>query len=775
MPIRIVLIVMLLVSPRMAKAQDLTNGKWLVDLGRDYPLSAQAGLSAADGQIALLFMQAARRIEPDLAEACHWSYDLLLAFGREAEALDSLGRYVMLQPDDQPAYLDWIDLSLRNLQVAEQRVEFCREHLDRKNQPAEVLSHLHRRLAEVYFNRGDVAQAVREAESAVEAYPCNLAAVMLLDQLHSNQAGPVAQVQHLLRLLACNPADIGSTRRLAELLYWEGVPAEADRWYKHAISLYEHMPPYSAPPELLLARVSALIDSGGLDQAEYLLRQVNESHPDRIDGRLLNARLAEKRGDPATARRHIKAASESVKFMLANVGPTAHLDPGVLAEMAWFFAHYDAQPAVAERLARAVLAEQPDSPVAKRALGSALRQAGRDDDAIDLLKPLAGSDAWAAVELARVLDSQSRTGEARAYLQAASTQPTTGEQRAALAEIMGGPTSASASAPMDSTTTENIRAALESFDAVAIDYPLYTSRYLQVSVRPAETDFLPGRPWWCDFELKNNGPFAITLGPGQMTDADLLCIVETVGDRRRTSGASLRISLNRKIRLAPGETIVHRQTIDIGTIRAGMIGTPRMDHQVSVAAVLSPIATGYENGWAVWKAGLGGLELAPIRFRRRALGASRQALDTVLGVVRSGSVADRIRAAEILAMLLAEQQHLAAGRLNYKAARLDMPALQSAILGALRDREWSVRARVTESLRWFVLDEAGTRQAMELLNDEHWLVRGLAMRMLTDHFADKFLPVLERYAESDSDPWCREFAAALHKRTLEKQPPPPSE
>lgn len=253
-----------------------------------------------------------------------------------------------------------------------------------------------------------------------------------------------------------------------------------------------------------------------------------------------------------------------------------------------------------------------------------------------------------------------------------------------------------------------------------------------------------------------------------MTDAELLCTVETTGDRRRTSGATLRVSLNRKVRLAPGERISLRQTLDIGTIRAGMIGTPQMDHQVSVSAILAPVMTSDQQGQPMWRAGLGGMELGPVRFRRRALGVNRETLDKIIGVVRSGAAPDRIRAVELLAMLLAEQQHLAAGRLKYNAARLNTDTLQNAILDRLGDPDWSVRVRVVEGLRWFLLDQAATQQAMRLLNDAHWLVRGLALRMLTDHYAEKFASVLQRHAENDPDPWVRRLAAALRERTLNK-------
>jgi len=51
--------------------------------------------------------------------------------------------------------------------------------------------------------------------------------------------------------------------------------------------------------------------------------------------------------------------------------------------------------------------------------------------------------------------------------------------------------------------------------------------------------------------------------------------------------------------------------------------------------------------------------------------------------------------------------------------------------------------------------------AMKLINDQHWLVRGLARRMLVEQFAAKFESVLEGSAASDPDPWVRRFSKAL--------------
>jgi hypothetical protein len=67
-------------------------------------------------------------------------------------------------------------------------------------------------------------------------------------------------------------------------------------------------------------------------------------------------------------------------------------------------------------------------------------------------------------------------------------------------------------------------------------------------------------------------------------------------------------------------------------------------------------------------------------------------------------------------------------------------------------------------MRWFVLDRAATQTATGLLNDGHWLVRGLALRLLADQHREKSLPMLKQVAQSDSEEWVRRMAQALAER-----------
>jgi hypothetical protein len=224
------------------------------------------------------------------------------------------------------------------------------------------------------------------------------------------------------------------------------------------------------------------------------------------------------------------------------------------------------------------------------------------------------------------------------------------------------------------------------------------------------------------------------------------------------------LSLQRRLRLAPGESTEVTTTLDIGPIRASMIGTPQVMQQVDVAGVLSPVGLELLDGREAWVPAIGGLMAPALRFRRAAFSATPEHVQALVGRSQSARVEDRIAGMELLAMLLAERQHLDAGRLRYSAQPIDAAQVQNAILARTADADWLVRARLTECLRWFLLDAQATQAATGLLGDEHWLVRGLALRMLADQHREKFLPVLTRTVGSDPDEWVRTMAATLAER-----------
>lgn len=709
-----------------AWAGPLPTGAWLVDLGRDYPRTPQSGVSDADAEITLLYMQAAGRVDPALAEARLWQYDMLVALNRPDAAREALASYVRLAPADIAAHLTWVSLEIERLQTAESRADFCTRHLATPGLPGKVASDLHRRLAEFHWSRGERDQALSAANAALDAYELNFVARQLLEQIQPPQEpSRTAELDGLLLALSAGPNDPYLARAAADELMRLNLPEPAARLYAHA------------------AKVLQLFDPHG-DLAQALADHATALYAD---------------GRESEAREQIEASARQWKLLLER--HAGDLDPALTAQMAWFFAFHEPQAGEAERLARLARTQEPDLIVARRALGSALRQLNRLDEARTELSDIAGQDVAAAAELVLALSAAGDKEQAAQVLGRAATQPADPDGYLALARAAD---RAGVAPPAREPIPAEAARTAKAFPWQVLDYPLHPDKYVSLKLDVPRKELPPGEPWLLTVRLRNTGPFPITVGPGMMLLPDLLVGVETRGDRPRTTGPTLRFSLDRTPRLMPGESVEVTHTIDLGVIRSGMIGTPQMAHEVTVNAVLSPISFIDEQGQEIIAPAVGGLLAPPLEFRRLSFEPTADNLRELVAGLQSAEVMDRIRSLEVLTMLLAEHQHLRSGTLKYEARPIDAPGIQALILGMAKDADWQVRARLAECLRWIGLDAAGRSTGNDLLNDAHWLVRGLAMRVFADHYRAKAQPVLSQAAAEDSDEWVRRLAAALGAR-----------
>lgn len=760
MRLRATVLAAVLLLPLVGRSEPLATAPWLVDLGRDYPLSPQASVSDVDAEITLLFMQAAARVDPNLPAAYLWQYDMLAALGRDDVARRALGDYVRLQPDDVGAALRWIALTAATLQTAEERAVFFRTCLKSDKLPRSVLSDLHRRLAEFYWNRGENAPADAEALAALKADPLNQAARQALETVRGVPETPLLRVEHLLSMIAANPASAGLAQRLGQELTLLGLPTQAERWFQHAIAMVALLPPGQPPAELLVDQAEALVDAGHLQAASEAAAKAVQTDANDPRAHLVLQRIALKRGDTAAARTEVEAASRIWTNLLAG-STKGGLDPRLLAEIAWFFTRYNQQPAEAAKLARTALLGDPNSLVAQRALGASLRELKQLPEAQLALKTAAGQDIWAGIELAQVERAAGQADAAAARLRALATQPAGGEQRDLMQQLTrewGVPLATTRPAPAD------IQKALAEFPYEILNFPSKPQQYLSALMSVPRQEFSATDPWPCTVTLKNTSPFSITLGDQAMVQPELLCSIVARGDRERTSGPSIRILLNRQIRLRPGETMQVVQTLSVGPIRAAMVATPQVMQEIEVTALLNPMRLMGADGRELWAPAPGGFLLPPLHFKRAAFTAVPEAVNAVVTRSKSGKLDERIAATELLAMLVAERQHLDAGRLSYSVRQIDPAPLRAAFLARAEDPDWQMRARVAEAMRWFVLDKPASQVGTKLLSDSVWLVRGLAMRMMADQYRDKFRSVLQRYAGSAAEAWEKRFAGALLDR-----------
>ena len=258
-------------------------GQWLVDRARDLGLRAGETRSRRDAETSLLWVTAATRLAPELAEGYWWQYDLAARLGRGEAALDRLDLYVSLQPDDIEARRLLIDSHAVQLQTVEQRLTLLRRELETAGDP-ELASHLHYRLAEIQYARGAMQKCAEHAEAAIEASPWHTPAIELLRAMLGDEPAPELELRWLLSLVGLRPHDPELLWRVASFLSDLSVYDRAAEWYGWAHSAFISTGGGSQVPHaFLLDWAGSALEGGSPRTALELCEQVSRTDAARGD------------------------------------------------------------------------------------------------------------------------------------------------------------------------------------------------------------------------------------------------------------------------------------------------------------------------------------------------------------------------------------------------------------------------------------------------------------------------------------------------------------
>ena len=150
----------------------LTTAQLLVDLARDHGLQVRGHQTPADVQQVRALLQAAVRLDPTLAEAYVWLYELAMLEGDETEAAHALTGLLNAQPTHQGAFARWLAAGARTQQTMEERVAWLAAVAATMRPPAlEAMTHT--ALGRLALEQTDAAEARRQATLARELEPAS--------------------------------------------------------------------------------------------------------------------------------------------------------------------------------------------------------------------------------------------------------------------------------------------------------------------------------------------------------------------------------------------------------------------------------------------------------------------------------------------------------------------------------------------------------------------------------------------------------------------------
>ncbi|MFQ5490223.1 MAG: HEAT repeat domain-containing protein [Phycisphaerae bacterium] len=739
---------------------DAVAGQWMLDYARHLGLQSDSPPSVGQVRTLLVWLQAATRLDPALADAYHAQRDLWLLLGQSDRAFDALRQYCQLHEADHAERLAYLTQAFDRLQTADKRVEFCRTHLESTGLPAPLRSELHRLMAETLAGIGDLDAAKAHARQSVEAYCFNFTARRLEAELESQAVASHQQVEFLLTSIAAAPQRPEPMWQLARLLDALSLHDRALPWYSRSADLLSAGPDGDAgvPFALRLDAVRSLRDAGNLEGMLKWSSRIEANPDEQFELATLMVERARRAGRDDLVQANLPLLRGRIAEWQGQADGKADVESEV--RVAWFYIHTDPNPEKALEFSKRAVEAAPEDATVQRIRGLALVLAERWPDAQAILGPLCVptlSDAWAGWGLARALVGLGQEADAVAILRDAEQLRRSGpayERIVELLEQLG-------EVPLPKPEHRAVLAALDSFDERVLEFPQHPERFCGLTIAPADPHPRYADAWRAKVTLTNQGPFAITIGPGQMIDGDVLVSARAIGLKQPAMDGYLPIRLTLRPVLEPGERLDVVTRLDLGPVADLALTMPQREVAVTFEVTLD---SGIVDGTDAQR-GVAGKLTASVTIVRPGLRYDRAGAAALSAELRDPSAANRARALATVAGLLVERLAVMGETVDYTPVRIDRRWLEEVLLAGLKDPDAMVRARAGRALARLQLRSQEVQALAPLLSDAHWLVRLVAVDVLSRQQGRVFTRVAERLAKTDPDPLVRELAA-LHRERM---------
>ena len=730
----------------------------LVDLARDHGLGRAGRQNDADVLEVRTLLDAAIRFKPDDTLAYLLRYELA-SLSAERDDADRLAtRIVDLDPGATAFFADWLEKGSASTQTAEARRAWLESTFERElPPPSRALVYVD--LARLALEQldPDRARTARDSALAQDAW-CPDATLLGLELLPPN-ADSATRLSALLAAFKARPLDPRFAWEIGGLLQREAFAADATRFLAHARKLNERIGMALSPEQHLLLSRNALAD-GDLEkayaEAQQAIRVRGDSFEPYFYAHWFSARFLQ----PAFA--------DDIKHFLSErfdkIKDPATTALGELAQAAWYYCLIDPKPERALFLARDASKRRPGDRFIRRVLGCAQALNGQSDAARQTLLPLGADDPYAAWQLARIALDIGDEPAAYAAVNALRHLPRIGRERDLLDELpLTGPSSRPA--PVEDPRIKRI---LVDFDPAVLTFLDNPSQFIDAKIEVEDRSPAPGQPWRLVLTIANRADFPITLGPDRMLNPVALLSFDVQADRAHSFENLMTIAADRERVIRPHRSIRVRRAIDIGPLRRLSRRMPQRLLRVTVRGLLDP-SRGADG---VWRTATNAAALRPVSFNRLPARTEAEAWNARFAAIRGDDPAARNRALEVMAELLGENQRQRLGKLGYRPERIPADKLRAALRAALTSGPWSMRVRALDALQSAGLDRTLYAAANACLDHEHWLVRLLAVRLLS-RSGKAFNPIATRLAESDPDELVRQMARVHLARHAPKDARPP--
>ena len=736
-------------------------------------------------------LEAATRLAPDEPRYQRLLVEAAGRAGDEETILKTLERYRKLVPNDEYAQVQLIDLYLKRMQSADDRINYLKSIIDSPAVANGVRSFAAMRLAGALAERMQNDLANEAVGVALKLNPLNLDALRLQLQHVQQNGSPADRLAAEFSLLQSNPAQPAVALDVAREFADAGMVQRSLEWFRQAVGLHRQMGLVPGA-DLGVDFASELFISGDTKQALGLMEQVTNANPDDLNAWLLKLIVARNAGNKELQTQTIQKAHVALTNRMAllakqagsTTATTRPMDftgevplPDPMADlaliqqnkpdlvqqyapvaggMAWLKVFFEEKPAQAVPFTNAVAkAIGEGHEVTARLQGWQYLVAGNNDEARVKLSAVADRDPIAALGMIRLAGKdaaaeQKAVEQARQMLQQAPSRLTGAFLYAELAP-RGVTIKPTATAPM----LEKVLEAFPKDWMKIIDQPqtFYAARIEPVSGRVS----VPvGEPVLVQATITNIGRYPLTMGPEGVIHPDLWFDAQTRGVQPNFYPAEAFARMGCPILLMPNQSVSQVVRLDQAQLLATLERYPAAHFQIMAMMMTNPTTIGGQV-----RPGPAGTQVALSNLMERR-GAPVGQLDVrqkLADAIQSGTPEEKIRAAETLTKFATLFTARGAG----EEARAFGAQAAEAVRHTATDQDPTVRAWASYLFSVYTGDQG---LLTKLQQDPSWVARILGI-VATD-YTGKDQSLYKDLAANDEELLVRRLAAAALEAQIAK-------
>jgi tetratricopeptide (TPR) repeat protein len=618
-----------LVLPRLAPAAPTGNAPLDAALAERLALIAEDASTSDEAPEAALrqaaaLLDLARESNPKEIRFARSSANILLRLGEADRALAALGAVRALDPKDQLAQIQYIDLAANRLESADAHEAYLQQVVDANGVAPEVRSHAALSLMNLLYQRSEDQRAGELLEKALALNPQNISALTTKYRMAVAGGDTLERVKSLAELVRVAPTDAATLARVARECIAAADYAGAHSFYEFDFTVSINRgqtPPVDdlidlAGSELLsgtAADIGPLIkqaltgikDDGRLYAIDLLASQFADAKPEDLAPAIATARgvyLAQIAGvsqllnQPELKEMPTTNPAVPMPDVTRDAAKLAAGDPSqlrtaytvALAEQLWFDLYFRAAPVDDTSIAAlATLLGSDADPLVVRMQGWKLLSAGQSEEATVKLSAVADRDGYAKLGLAAAQLALNKPDESKATLNDLITARPSGMLAVYLSIA-----AKAAGLKAEPTAQELEIARIFSDLKRPVGDMIKNSRgsYL-LTAQPVNLSFGPGEPLLARVTIQNNSRVPITIGPGGYIEPRFVIDLSIRGDTPRGFPGVAAGKWAGAVRLIPQQSVSQVIRIDRGQAYAFFRTFPTPPMTVTALVTTNAVVT----------------------------------------------------------------------------------------------------------------------------------------------------------------------------------------